>query len=299
MKKPNRSGASAPVGQSLKMKTPHSKKTKIICICNQKGGCGKTTSVVNISASLAYFGFKTLVIDLDAQCNATSGLGLNLETNMLSVFDLLIAPHKNNPKDAIFETKLKNLFVLPASIELSEFESCVASEIGRENKLKKLISQFSHEYDYIFIDTPPSLGLLSINALNASDEVFIAMQTHPFAFDGLNLLLDTISLIKEELNSKVEVSGIMVTMFDKRTKISFEILNRIKASPELKDLLFQTIIRQNIKLAESSNVGKPVLIYAPSSYGTADYLNLAQEILKKHKFLIKKKSMLKNDDLLF
>ena len=299
MKRANRSGASSVLGQSRSVKTPHSKKAKVISICNQKGGCGKTTSIINISASLAYYGFKTLVIDLDAQCNATSGLGLNLEANMLSVSDLMLDPKKSCPDDAIFQTKLKNLFVLPASIELSDFESCVASEIGRENRLKKLISQLSSQYDYIFVDTPPSLGLLSINAFNASDEVFIAMQTHPFAFDGLNLLLDTISLVKEELNAKVKVTGIMITMFDKRTKISFDILNRVKESPELSDLLFQTIVRQNVKLAESSNVGKPVLIYAPSSYGTTDYLDLAQEILKKHKILIKKKSVLKNHDLLF
>jgi chromosome partitioning protein len=186
------------------------KSVRIISVCNQKGGCGKTTTVINIAAGLAKLGQRVLVIDLDSQCNATTGLGIDINEIDKSVFELLVEPKKTNLEDVILETQYENLHIAPASIELSEFESRMAGEIGRENRLKKALLPLHSLYDFIILDTPPSLGLLSVNALNAANEVQIALQAHPFAFDGLNLLLETIGLIKEELNPKLQITGSLI-----------------------------------------------------------------------------------------
>lgn len=170
------------------------------------------------------------------------------------------------------------MHIAPASIELSEFESRMAGEIGRENRLKKALAPLHSLYDFIIIDTPPSLGLLSVNALNAANEVQIALQAHPFAFDGLNLLLDTISLIKEELNPKLQITGLVVTMFDSRTRLSREIVDKVMNIDILKECVFKTCIRQNVKLAEAVKARKAVLTYDPSCTGTEDYLSLSKEI---------------------
>ena len=251
---------------------------RIISVCNQKGGCGKTTTVINIAAGLAKLGQRVLVIDLDSQCNATTGLGIDLKDIDKSVFELLVEPKKTNLEDVILETQYENLHIAPASIELSEFESRMAGEIGRENRLKKALLPLHSLYDFIILDTPPSLGLLSVNALNAANEIQIALQAHPFAFDGLNLLLETISLIKEELNPKLKISGLVVTMFDSRTKLSREIVDKVMNIEALKDCVFKTCIRQNVKLAEAVKARKSVLTYDPSCSGAEDYLSLSKEI---------------------
>lgn len=166
----------------------------------------------------------------------------------------------------------------PGSIELSEYESRAATEIGRENRLKKAIAQVSGHYDYVLIDTPPSLGLLSVNALNAANEVQIAMQSHPFALDGLHLLLETIELVQQELNPALKISGVIVTMYDPRTKISREIVDEVKSIASLRGCLHKTVIRQNVKLTEASRLRKPVMYYDESCTGTEDYLKLSTEI---------------------
>lgn len=285
--KPARSGATAKKpatglkskSTGLKVKPlPRPKSPRIIAICNQKGGCGKTTSVINIAAGLAAMGQRVLVIDLDSQCNATQGLGLSQDDVSESIFDVLLSPKTHTLADVILESPYERLHVAPGSIELSEFESRAASEIGRENRLKKAISQVCEHYDYILIDTPPSLGLLSVNALNAASEVQIAMQSHPFALDGLHLLLETIELVQQELNPALKISGVIVTMYDPRTKISREIVDEVKTIHSLKGCLHKTVVRQNVKLTEASRLRKPVMYYDESCTGTEDYLDLCSEI---------------------
>lgn len=251
---------------------------RVVAVCNQKGGCGKTTTIINVAAGLAALGQRVLVVDLDSQCNATSGLGIQVDDVESSIFDLLVDPKNTNLEDVVLETEYENLHVAPGSIELSEFESRVATEIGRENRLKKAFAPLLPHYDFILIDTPPSLGLLSVNALNAASEVQIAMQAHPFAFDGLNLLLNTIHLVQEELNTKLKITGIVVTMFDPRTKISKEIVEKVCAMEELTGCVFKTVIRQNVKLTEATKSRKPIMYYDAACFGAEDYQALSKEI---------------------
>jgi chromosome partitioning protein len=278
-KKAKRIGATkANISNILTTNYQKPKKVRIISVCNQKGGCGKTTTVINVAAGLAKLGQRVLVVDLDSQSNATTGLGIDLNQVEKSVFELLVEPKKTNIEDVILETQYENLHIAPASIHLSEFESRMAGEIGRENRLKKALSALHELYDFIILDTPPSLGLLSVNALNAATEVLISLQAHPFAFDGLNLLLETISLIQEELNPKLKISGLVVTMFDSRTKLSREIIDKVAAIESLKNCVFKTSIRQNVKLAEAVKARKSVLAYDPSCTGAEDYFALSKEI---------------------
>ncbi|MEN9808605.1 MAG: hypothetical protein RLZZ488_172 [Pseudomonadota bacterium] len=285
--KAKRAGAAAkPAGRTgkaiahgLKIKPAEAPKTsRIIAICNQKGGCGKTTSVINIAAVLAAMNQRVLVIDLDSQCNATQGLGLDLNEIEETICDVLLEPKNHTLADVILESPYANLHVAPGSIELSEFESRAASEIGRENRLKKAIALVRPHYDYILIDTPPSLGLLSVNALNAAGEVQIAMQSHPFALDGLHLLLETIELVQQELNPDLKISGVIVTMFDPRTKISREIVDEVCAIPSLRGRVHKTVVRQNVKLTEATRLRKPVMYYDAQCTGSEDYLQLSREI---------------------
>lgn len=282
--KTKRAGAVAspymkPLVAVKKMQRPHH--TRVLAICNQKGGCGKTTSVINIAAGLALMGQRVLVVDLDSQANATTGLGVNLEELEASTYDLM-TDKKMTVEDVIIETDIEGLHIAPANIDLSEFESKVAAEIGRENRLKKALAPLAGHYDFVLIDTPPSLGLLSINALNAANEVHIALQAQPFAYDGLNLLLESISMIKEEINPSLNIRGIIVTMFDPRTKISHEIVEKVLKIPEIKNYVFKSVIHQNVKLTEASRMRKPIMFYNAQCTGTEDYLKLCQEICKQN-----------------
>ncbi|MES2614367.1 MAG: AAA family ATPase [Bdellovibrionota bacterium] len=292
-KKMKRSGATKQDSSAKKIKkfTPP-EKIRIISICNQKGGCGKTTTAINVAAGLAKLGQKVLLIDLDSQCNATTGLGISVADVEKSIFDLLVDPKKTSLEDVILETQYENLHIAAGSIDLSEFESRMAGEIGRENKLKKAIAPLHSLYNYILIDTPPSLGLLSINALNASNEVLIALQAHPFAFDGLQLLLETISLIKEELNTTLKVTGLIVTMFDARTKISREIVDKVNAMDSLDGVVFKTTIRQNIKIAEAAKARKSIIHFDSTCTGSEDYMNLSEEICQQNTLVNKSTELL-------
>ena len=303
-----RAGATAGQNSNFhKKNTCESLAARVIAVCNQKGGCGKTTSVINIAAGLASLGKRVLVVDLDSQCNATSGLGGGIGSlqsaegptdraagsegaPVLSSFDFMVNAglpqnqgSKTSPAAAayVMQTEYDNLYLMPGSIELSEFESRIASEIGRENKLKKALIPLRSKFDFILLDTPPSLGLISVNALNAASEVQIAMQAHPFALDGLNLLLETIELVKQELNPTLFVSGVYITMFDSRTRISQEIRNAVAEIPELKSRIFQTVIRQNVKVTEATQAKVPVMYYDMFCTGTQDYMLLSEEIAKQ------------------
>lgn len=274
--------SSARAGASGATGWPTSKaKARVVAVCNQKGGCGKTTSVINIAAGLASLGKRVLVVDLDSQCNATSGLGYNPTQDAMSTFDVMVRTTEVPIKDIIQKTEYENLYLAPGSIELSEFESRVASEIGRENKLKKALAPVLQAFDIILLDTPPSLGLISVNALNAASEVHIAMQAHPFALDGMNLLLETIELIREELNPSLALTGVCITMFDGRTNISHHVVTEVEKIPALKGKIFRSVIRQNVKVTEATQARVPVMYYDMFCSGTQDYIALAEEIAKQ------------------
>lgn len=271
-----RAGATGAQGLSTKQAL-----ARVVAVCNQKGGCGKTTSVINIAAGLASLGKRVLVVDLDSQCNATSGLGYNATEDAMSTFDVMVRTTEVPIKDIIQKTEYENLYLAPGSIELSEFESRVASEIGRENKLKKALAPALNAFDVILLDTPPSLGLISVNALNAASEVQIAMQAHPFALDGMNLLLETIELIREELNPALAITGVYITMFDGRTNISHHVVAEVEKIPALRGRIFKSVIRQNVKVTEATQARVPVMYYDMFCTGTQDYIALAEEIAEQ------------------
>lgn len=254
--------------------------TRIISITNQKGGCGKTTSVINISACLAQAGKKVLAVDIDPQCNLTSGLGVSLQKIKNSVYPLMLHPKKLSISDVIQKTKWKNLDILPSHIDLAGAEIELVNVYGRESLLSKILKPILNSYDFIIIDTPPSLSLLTVNALTASTEVFVCMMAHPFSLDALEKLYETIQLIKENLNPHLKLSGLIVTLFDTRTKLSKNVLDRLHNDKRIKNILFKTIIRANVKLAESSDKGVPVIYYDEKSHGAIAYTELAKEILK-------------------
>ncbi len=251
----------------------------VLAVCNQKGGCGKTTTVVNLAAGLARSGKRVLVVDLDSQANATLGLGIVPSRVEVGVCQLLLSKGDVGIDDVVVESCAPGVHIAPASRDLAEFESRVASEIGRENRLKKALAPALGYYDVVLVDTPPSLGLLSINALNAAHQVLITLQAQPFAYEGLHLLLETVDLIREELNPRLAVLGVVLTMFDSRTRIGKEIWERVCSNPALEGKTFRSWIRQNIRIAESSKFREPVLAYDPKSPGSADYLALTAEIL--------------------
>lgn len=275
---PQRKGASTSRRRSL----PRPTTTRTIAICNQKGGCGKTTTVINLAGGLASSGLKVLVVDLDAQCNSTSGLGVSADAVEKSIFDVMLDPKGVSLNDIVLETEFPGLHLAPGSLDLAEFDIRAAGEIGRENRLKRALAQIpAGFYDYILLDTPPSLGLLLVNALNAASEIHITMQAHPFAFEGLNKLIDTIEAVREELNPTLEISGVIVTMFDGRTRISREIVERLQARDDLRDKVYDTLIRQNVRLAEAAKVRKPIMHFDPGCVGTQDYLALCREVSKR------------------
>ncbi len=250
---------------------------KIISICNQKGGTGKTTTAVNLSAALAQHGLKILVIDGDPQGNATSGTGINKNEIEASVYEVIL--NKVTAQEAILQTSLPNLFIIPCNINLTGVEIELVGALSRETRLKKALSQVQTEYDYIFIDSPPSLGLLTLNALVASNSIIIPIQCEFYALEGVSQLLNTINLIKEGLNSDLEVEGVLLTMADFRTNLTTEVMNEIRNF--FKDKVFQTVIPRNIKLSEAPSFGKPICVYDSSSIGAKKYEELAVEFLSR------------------
>lgn len=251
---------------------------KVISVINQKGGVGKTTTAVNLAACLAYKGKKVLIIDADAQGNATSGLGINKKGIELSTYDCLV--DDNKIKEAIIRTKYRNLSILPATQELSAADIELSYEEEREYFFKKAVSHIRDDYDFIIIDSPPSLGLLNLNIMTACDSVLIPIQCEYYALEGLAQLISTIKTIKKSLNKGLDIEGIIATMFDKRTNLSEQVYGEIKN--HFPDKTYETVIPRNIRLSEAPSFGEPIIKYDITSSGAEAYFALAAEVMKSN-----------------
>jgi len=254
---------------------------RIVAIANEKGGVGKTAMVVNLGAALSLIGKKVLIVDMDPQHNTTSGLGIDVSEDTLSIYDLISEDENYDIRDAIVQTSWKGLEVIPAHIDLSGAEIELVDVEGREDKLKRVIDKVKGSYDVILMDTPPSLSLLTINVFAAAEEVLVPCQTHPYAYKALEDLFDTIADIKDEINPGLRISGIVPTFYDQRTRISKDILERLKKDERYQNLVFKTAIRVNTTIAASADAGKPVVFYRQGSYGAMDYKSLANEFIEK------------------
>ncbi len=249
--------------------------SRIIAVFNQKGGVGKTTTNVNLSACLAKKGKKILVIDIDPQGNTTSGLGINKKELTTSIYDSLI--NGIHIEEAVINTEIENLFIVPSNVELAGAEIELTKHHDRELALKKSIKEIKEDYDYIFIDCPPSLGLLTINALAAVDSVLIPIQCEYYALEGVSQLMDTIKLVKRSLNPQLDIEGVVLSMFDGRTNLSIQVVDEVKKF--FKGKVYTTIIPRNVRLAEAPSFGIPIIDYDPKSKGAEAYLELAEEFL--------------------
>lgn len=257
---------------------------RIICISNQKGGVGKTTTAINLAASLAAAERKTLLVDLDPQGNAGSGLGIDKSQLPGSIYDALIDDRAID--ELIQPTELRYLEVVPATADLTGAEVELVNLPNREKRLKAILDPLKRKYDYVLIDCPPSLGLLTLNALAASDAVLIPLQTEFYAMEGLAQLLSTIELVQRNLNPKLSVDGIVLTMFDSRANISHQVSEEVRRV--FPQLVFDTVVPRNVRLAESPSFGKPVLLYDIRSKGCEAYLAVARELLKRDKQKLKR-----------
>ena len=251
-------------------------KCTIIAFANQKGGVGKTTSAVNIASAVAENGKRVLLCDFDPQGNATSGVGADKHANT-TVYDVLLGA---NPYEAVVKTNFERLDVLPASMSLAGAELEIADEPRREAKLKTALDMLRPDYDYIFIDCPPALGLLTINALCAADGVIVPMQCEYFALEGISKLLNTIKIIKSNLNPKLDIEGFLLTMFNSRLRLSNQVYNEVKK--HFRELVFNTVIQRNIRLGEAPSMGIPVIMYDAESTGAKNYMALAEEIINRN-----------------
>lgn len=257
---------------------------KVISLVNQKGGVGKTTSSINLAASLGALSKKVLLIDLDPQGNATTGVGINKADISKSVYDLLI--DQAELKEVIVKTKFKNLFVIPATINLAGVDielvekSRTETDFVKGEQLKKHLEQAKEMFDYIIIDCPPSLGILTINALTATDTVMIPVQCEFFALEGIMQLLNTIRMAQKTLNTELGIEGVLLTMLDNRTNLGLEVVEEIKSY--FKESVYDTIIPRLVKLAEAPSHRKPIIYYEPKSRGTEAYLNLAREVILRN-----------------
>lgn len=251
---------------------------KIIAIANQKGGVGKTTTTINLAASLAVLEKKVLMIDADPQANATSGSGFDIKNIKTGIYECLI--DEVNPNDVILTSEVEGLDLLPSSIDLVGAEIEMLNMPNRERMLKSVIDKIEKEYDYIFIDCSPSLGLITVNSLTAADSIIIPVQCEYFALEGLGKLLNTIKIIQSRLNPELAIEGFVLTMYDSRLRLSNQVVEEVRR--HFQQMVFDTIIQRNIKISEAPSFGKPVIMYDAESKGSLNYLNLAREMLQKN-----------------
>ncbi|HQD28924.1 ParA family protein [Acetivibrio saccincola] len=250
--------------------------TKVIAVANQKGGVGKTTTAVNLSSCLAYKGKKVLLVDIDPQGNATSGLGVDKKSTKCSTYDVLI--NEESMERVLVDTPIENLKLCPSNIDLAGAEVELVSSISRESRLKASLKEIKENYDFVIIDCPPSLGLLTLNALTAADTILVPIQCEYYALEGLSQLMETVKLVQKHLNADLDVEGVVLTMFDARTNLSIQVVDEVKKY--FKNKVYRTIIPRNVRLSEAPSYGLPIILYDAKSKGAECYLDLAEEVIE-------------------
>jgi chromosome partitioning protein len=252
---------------------------KIIALANQKGGVGKTTTTINLAASLAALDKKVLIVDADPQANASSGIGISVRDVKNSIYECIV--NGIEPDQAILSTDVPNMDIIPSHIDLVGAEIEMLSFKNREKVLKEILVKINERYDYILIDCSPSLGLITVNALTAANSVMIPVQCEYFALEGISKLLNTIKIIKSKLNPALEIEGFLLTMYDSRLRLANQVYEEVKK--HFGDMVFSTVIQRNVKLSEAPSYGQPVLLYDPESKGSLNHMILAKEIIEKNK----------------